>query len=285
MSDLDRRGLAAAVGASMLMAAMGAFIKVASQDINNNMVVFLRNAFGLAFLLPGLLQLGPGLMRTRRLPAHLGRSLAGLAAMYCFFYAIAHMNLAEAVLLNFSSPVFTALLAALWLKESLSRMTLAAVLAGLLGIGLILKPVPGHFTPVALIGAASALLAAVAMVNIRSMAATEPTWRIVLYFSTISTAASAVPLAWDWQTPSGGALLAMAAAGLCASVGQLLLTYSYASAPAAKVGTINYSTVIFAGLFSWWFWNERPDWASMLGALLVIGAGVLVVKRSPGEAD
>lgn len=205
MSDLDRRGLAAAVGASMLMAAMGAFIKVASQEINNNMVVFLRNAFGLAFLLPGLLQLGPGLMRTRRLPAHLGRSLAGLAAMYCFFYAIAHMNLAEAVLLNFSSPVFTALLAALWLKESLSRMTLAAVLAGLLGIGLILKPVPGHFTPVALIGAASALLAAVAMVNIRSMAATEPTWRIVLYFSTISTAASAVPLAWDWQTPSGGA--------------------------------------------------------------------------------
>lgn len=285
MSDLDRRGLAAAVGASMLMAAMGAFIKVASQEINNNMVVFLRNAFGLAFLLPGLLQLGPGLMRTRRLPAHLGRSLAGLAAMYCFFYAIAHMNLAEAVLLNFSSPVFTALLAALWLKESLSRMTLAAVLAGLLGIGLILKPVPGHFTPVALIGAASALLAAVAMVNIRSMAATEPTWRIVLYFSTISTAASAIPLAWDWQTPSGGALLAMAAAGLCASVGQLLLTYSYASAPAAKVGTINYSTVIFAGLFSWWFWNERPDWASMLGALLVIGAGVLVVKRSPGEAD
>lgn len=285
MSDLDRRGLAAAVGASMLMAAMGAFIKVASQDINNNMVVFLRNAFGLAFLLPGLLQLGPGLMRTRRLPAHLGRSLAGLAAMYCFFYAIAHMNLAEAVLLNFSSPVFTALLAALWLKESLSRTTVAAVLAGLLGIGLILKPVPGHFTPVALIGAASALLAAVAMVNIRSMAATEPTWRIVLYFSTISTAASAIPLAWDWQTPSGGALLAMAAAGLCASVGQLLLTYSYASAPAAKVGTINYSTVIFAGLFSWWFWNERPDWASMLGALLVIGAGVLVVKRSPGEAD
>ena len=285
MSDLDRRGLAAAVGASMLMAAMGAFIKVASQDINNNMVVFLRNAFGLAFLLPGLLQLGPGLMRTRRLPAHLGRSLAGLAAMYCFFYAIAHMNLAEAVLLNFSSPVFTALLAALWLKESLSRMTVVAVLAGLLGVGLILKPVPGHFTPVALVGAASALLAAVAMVNIRSMAATEPTWRIVLYFSTISTAASAIPLAWDWQTPSGGALLAMAAAGLCASLGQLLLTYSYASAPAAKVGTINYSTVIFAGLFSWWFWNERPDWASLLGALLVIGAGVLVVKRSPGEAD
>ncbi|MCG3200511.1 MAG: Riboflavin transporter [Gammaproteobacteria bacterium] len=285
MNDLDQRGLAAAVGASMLMAAMGVFIKIASHDINNNMVVFLRNAFGLAFLLPGLLQLGPELMRTRRLPAHLGRSLAGLAAMYCFFYAIAHMNLAEAVLLNFSSPVFTALLAALWLKERLSRMTRAAVLVGLVGISLILKPVPGHFTPVSLYGAASAILAAVAMVNIRSMAATEPTWRIVLYFSTIGTAVSAVPLAWDWETPSGRALLAMAGAGLCASVGQLLLTYSYASAPAAKVGTLSYSTVIFAGLFSWWLWQERPDSPSLLGAVLITGAGVLVVKRSPGEAD
>ncbi len=108
MTDFTRRGLAAAVGASVMMAAMGTFIKLAAHDINNSMVVFLRNGFGLMFLLPGLLQLGPELMRTTRLPAHLGRSLAGLAAMYCFFYAIAHMHLAEAVLLNFSSPVFTA---------------------------------------------------------------------------------------------------------------------------------------------------------------------------------
>jgi drug/metabolite transporter (DMT)-like permease len=285
LTDSTRRGLAAAVGASVMMAAMGTFIKFAAHDTNNSMVVFLRNAFGLMFLLPGLLQLGPELMRTSRLPAHLGRSLAGLAAMYCFFFAIAHMPVAEAVLLNYSSPVFTALLAVLWLKEPLSRATAMAVLVGLIGIAFILRPVPGHFTMASLIGASSAILAAIAMINIRSMAVTEPTWRIVLYFSTISTAVSAVPLAWDWQTPSGSALLAMAGAGFCASVGQLLLTYSYTTSPAAKVGTINYSTVLFAGLFSWWLWNERPDAFSLLGAALVIGAGVLVVKRSPGEAD
>ncbi|MFO1436189.1 MAG: DMT family transporter [Gammaproteobacteria bacterium] len=285
MTDLTRRGLAAAVGASLAMAAMGTCIRFAAQDINNAMVVFLRNAFGLMFLLPGLLQHGTALMHTQRFTAHLARSLAGLAAMYCFFYAIAHMHLAEAVLLNFSSPVFTALLAAIWLKEPLSPKTILAVMLGLFGIMLILKPTPTHFTPVSLVGLASAMLAAVAMVNIRGMASSEPTWRIVLYFSMISTVVSAIPLGWHWQTPTPRAWLAMAAAGLCASLGQLMLTYSYTSAPAAKVGTINYSTVIFAGLLGWWLWNERPDQLSLLGASLVIAAGILVAKRPPAEAD
>jgi drug/metabolite transporter (DMT)-like permease len=285
LTDFTRRGLAAAIGASLAMATMGTCIRFAAHDINNSMVVFLRNAFGLMFLLPGLLQHGAALMRTQRFAAHLGRSLAGLAAMYCFFYAIAHMHLAEAVLLNFSSPVFTALLAAVWLKEPLSRKTILAVALGLLGIMLILKPAPAHFTLVSLIGLASAMLAAVAMVNIRSMASSEPTWRIVLYFSMISTVVSALPLGWNWQTPTPHAWLAMAAAGLCASLGQLMLTDSYTSAPAAKVGAINYSTVIFAGLLGWWFWNEQPDGLSLLGALLVIAAGILVAKRPPAEVD
>jgi drug/metabolite transporter (DMT)-like permease len=285
LTDLTRRGLAAAVGASLMMALMGTCVKIAARDINNEMVVFLRNAFGLMFLLPGLLQLGPAGMRTTRLGAHLARSLAGLAAMYCFFYAIAHMHLAEAVLLNFSSPVFTALLAALWLNEPMSRKTTLAVGIGLVGITCILKPTPEHFTAVSIVGLASAVLAAVAMVNIRAMASTDPTWRIVLYFSTISTVVSSVPLWWHWETPTRPALLAMAGAGFCASLGQLLMTYSYTTATAAKVGTINYSTVVFAGLLGWFLWGERPDLLAVLGALLIVAAGVLVTKRPPAEAD
>jgi drug/metabolite transporter (DMT)-like permease len=285
LTELTRRGLAAAVGASLMMALMGTCVKVAARDINNEMVVFLRSAFGLMFLLPGLLQLGPAGMRTTRIGGHLARSLAGLAAMYCFFYAIAHMHLAEAVLLNFSSPVFTAILAAVWLKEPLSRKTVAAVAIGLLGITCILKPTPVHFSPVSIVGLGSAVLAAVAMVNIRALASTDPTWRIVLYFSIISTVVSALALPWHWQTPTPRALLAMAGAGLAASLGQLLMTYSYTTATAARVGTLNYSTVVFAALLGWLFWDEQPDALAVLGALLIIVAGVLVTKRPPAEAD
>jgi drug/metabolite transporter (DMT)-like permease len=279
------RGVYAAIGASLMMAAMGAAIKIAAQDSNNSMVVFLRNAFGLVFLLPGLRRYGVGMLRTERFRAHLARSLFGLGAMYCFFYAVAHMHLAEAVLLNFSSPVFTALIAAFWLREHLSVKTLIGVLVGMIGVALILKPSPGNFTSVAWVGLASAVLAALAMVNIRSMAATEPIWRIVLYFSAISTIVSAMPLAWEWQAPSLHVLFAMATAGLCASLGQLMLTYSYTTAPAAKIGTLNYSTVLFAGLFGWYLWGERPDRLAFFGAVLICFAGFLVSKRASADAD
>lgn len=286
MNDhIPARSVWTALGASLMMAAMGAAVKSAAPLLGNEMVVFLRNAFGLAFLMPGLLRRGPGFLATRRLPAHLGRSLFGLAAMYCFFFAIAHMNLAEAVLLNFSSPLFTAILAALWLKEPLAPKTLAAVFVGLAGIALILKPGGSIWSAAAPVGVVSAILAAVAMLNIRRMGDTEPTYRIVAYFALIGTLVSVVPLLWAWRTPPLAALGYMAAAGMFATVGQLLLTYSYASAPAAKVGTINYSTIVFAALIGWWLWGERPDALAMLGAILICCAGVLVAKRPPAEAD
>ena len=120
LSERKRQGVYAAIGASLMMAAMGTAIKVVADDAGNDMVVFLRNAFGLLFLLPGSIRRGPGILRTAHPGGHIARSVAGLAAMYCFFYAIAHLHLAEAVLLNFSSPIFTAIFAAIWLKEAVS---------------------------------------------------------------------------------------------------------------------------------------------------------------------
>jgi drug/metabolite transporter (DMT)-like permease len=285
LSERERQGIFAAIGASLMMAAMGAAIKVVGADAGNEMVVFLRNGFGLLFLLPGLLHHGPGMLRTRRPGGHLARSVSGLAAMYCFFYAIVHLHLAEAVLLNFSSPIFTAILAALWLKEPVSRKTVIAVAIGLAGIVFILKPGPGIWSSAAPIGVMSGILAALAMVNIRSLSSTEPTYRIVLYFAIVSTAISAVPAFLHWRPPTPHTLAFMAAAGLFATMGQYMMTFAYSTAHAARVGTLNYSTVIFAGLFGWWLWGEVPDALSAVGAVLVCVAGMLVARRSPSEAD
>ncbi len=269
------------------MAAMSALIKLTAPLTGNEMVVFLRSSFGLLFLLPGLWRRGAGVLATRRFGGHLARSWFGLFAMYCFFYAIGHMPLAEAVLLNYSSPVFTALIAWAWLGERASIKTFVAVGLGLLGVGLILKPGGVPWSGAAWVGAISAVLAALAMANIRRMADTEPIFRIVFYFSLISVATSAVPLLWAWRTPSLRVLGMMAAAGMMASAGQLLLTYSYSTAPAARVGTLNYSTVVFAALIGWLLWGERPDWLSAAGAVLIGTAGMLVTKRPPlpPEAD
>ena len=272
-------GALCALGASLMMALMGGAVRMASVEIPNEMVVFLRNAFGLLVLGPWIMKAGLSGLATSQWPGHLLRSLTGLSAMYCFFYAIARLDLAQAVLLNFSAPLYIAPIAWLWLGEAMTGRLALSALVGFAGVALILKPGLAFSTDAA-IGALSGLLAAIAMVSLRSMAPSEPPVRAVVYFSAIGTLVSAVPLAWAWQTPAPVTLLIMAAAGIFATLGQILLTTGYLLAPAARVGPYTYSTVIFATLIGWVFWHEVPDRMSTAGALLVCLAGILAVARA-----
>lgn len=274
-----RRGAAYAVAAAASFAAMGAAVKLAADELETEMVVFLRTSFGLLVLGPILLRYGWRHLKTNRLPMHITRSAVGLSAMYCFFFAIPRLNLADAVLLNYSQPLFIPFIAWWWVKERPSPPIFPAVVIGFIGVAFIIKPDLGFINPAGLIGLGAGVLAAVAMVAIRRMADTEPTTRIVFYFSLTGTLLSAIPLLWAWQTPSNYALACMIAAGGLATLGQLLLTRAYAMAPAAEVGSLIYAAVIFAGLFGWLLWDEQPDAYSALGTLLVIGAGIIAIRQ------
>ncbi|MFB3061404.1 MAG: DMT family transporter, partial [Candidatus Binatia bacterium] len=206
------------------------------------------------------------------------RACFGLAAMYCFFYALAHLQLVEAMLLNFSAPLFIPLFALLWLRETLPPSVPWALGVGLLGIALILKPGIGILTPVALIGLISGVFAALAMVSVRSMSSTEPPERIVFYFSAMGTLVSGLPLLWSWHTPDLGQWGILLGIGVLATGGQVLLTRGITSAPAGQVGPFTYSTVVFATLLGWVAWGEMLDLVSLLGGLLVCAAGVLVLR-------
>ena len=265
--------------ASLMFATMGIAIRYSSGYLSNEMIVFLRNGFGLCFLLAWLYRKGFRDFATKRLIAHITRSVSGLTAMYCFFYAIAHLQLAEAVLLNYSAPVFIAIIAVVWLGERPSKKLAGAIIIGFIGVCFTLKPGAGMFQSAALIGLLSGVFAAFAMVTIRDLSATEPTLRIVFYFSLTSTLISAVPVFWTWQAPVLQAILTMAFAGLTATLGQIMLTYSYSLAPAAQVGPYTYSAVVFAACYGWIFWQETPDIFTLIGALLVIMAGTITLQR------
>ena len=279
LSSPAARGALCALGASLMMALMGGAVRMASTEIPNEMVVFLRNAFGLLALWPWIRRVGLSGLATDQWRGHLLRSLTGLSAMYCGFYAIARLDLAQAVLLNFSAPLYIAPIAWLWLGEAITGRLMLSALIGFAGVALILKPGTAPFSTDAAIGAFSGLLAAIAMVSLRSMAPSEPPVRAVVYFSAIGTVVSAVPLIWAWETPAPVTLLIMAAAGIFATLGQILLTTGYLLAPAARVAPYTYSTVIFAALIGWIFWHEVPDLMSTAGALLVCLAGILAVAR------
>jgi drug/metabolite transporter (DMT)-like permease len=270
------------VGSAFLFAGMGAMVKLASGALPNTVVVFFRNAVALAFLLPWAASRGTTL-RTRHLREHLVRSLAGLASMYLFFYAIAHMRLAEAMLLNYSLPLFMPFVEQAWLGEPTPRRIWWALAIGFLGLIVILKPGFALFNPIALCALGSALLAAVAQVGVRRLTQTEPATRIVLYFTLLSTLVSALPLVGSWRAPEPALWWVLVAMGGFAIVGQLLLTRAYGEAPAAQVGPFIYTSVVFAGIFDAWLWRSWPDRLFVAGGVLVCLAGILTLRgrRSP----
>jgi drug/metabolite transporter (DMT)-like permease len=166
------------LSASFTFAVLGALIKVVSTSLTNEMVVFFRNLCALIFILPWIWYKRPlGGVKTAFFQLHLLRSLAGLGAMYCFFYAIAHLQLSEACLLASTAPLFIPVIAYIWIHEPVAQKVRGAIIIGFIGIVLILKPGLGVFQPVAIVGLTAGIFVALAMVSIRRMSSSEPTIR------------------------------------------------------------------------------------------------------------
>lgn len=270
---------------ALLFALTGVGIREISTSVNNESVVFFRNLVGVLFFLPLLLVRGVRPLRTKRLKSHLWRTTYGLAAMYCFFYAIAHLPLADAMLFTYSAPIFTPLIAHFWLKEPLTRRMLLTSLIGLLGVLLVAKPSAALFEGAALIGLAASLLAAFAFVSIREMSDSEPATRIVFYFSLFSALFSAIPLSWSWQPLDAGQLGWLLGIGLLATASQIIMSRAYGLAPPGLIGPIAYLAIVFAGIIAWLLWGEMPDRLSLMGAALIFAASLLAINRKPPAAS
>lgn len=275
------KGALLLLGGEFLLALMAAMIKAMADILDPNVLVFSRNLFGLLFLLPIVIQYGPASLRTQHLPLHLVRAGTGLAAMYCYFFVIANLPLAEATLVKLSAPFFIPLVAWLWLREAIGTRTYVAILLGFAGVVLVLRPGASSFEPLALIGVLGALLASVAKVSIRRMAESEPSHRIVFYFGLLATVMSAVPASLNWVTPPPSSWLWLAAIGLAGTLGQLLMTQAYRIANPGRIGPYTYSAVVYAAGLGWLFWGEALALTTILGSLLIIIAGSLNFKRIP----
>ncbi len=280
MSTSIRQAGLYALAAAASFSLMGAAIKQAALDLNTPMVVFLRNVFGLLALLPWLARQGAVSLRTQRPGMHLTRCLIGLSAMYCFFYAIAHMPLAEAMLLNYSTPLYVPLIAWMWLRERPGAGLLPIIVVGFIGVSLLLQPgQSGSVGAAGWIGLAAGVLAAGAFVAIRRLSRSEPPVRIVFYFTVLGLLFSLLPLPLFWHPPQPHSLLLMAVAGAFATGGQMALTRAYSLAPAAQVAPFNYLVVVFAAFLGWLLWQEHPNALSLFGAALVIGSSLMALRQ------
>jgi len=260
---------------------MGGIIKHLATDLPNEVILFFRNSLAFFVITPLIaFRLGTEGFKTSQFRFHALRGGIGVAAMSCFFYILGNMHFTEAILLKLTTPFFIPLVALLWLGERSSFITLLAIALGFVGVVFIADPQNKGWQEIdlVLIGLLGACLAAVAKVTIRRMRSSEPSLRIVFYFSIFASAFSA-PFAWNsWQTPSNTQFLWLALLACVATVGQLLITSAYKRVSAGKIGQFTYTSLIFSSTMGWFIWQEPMTLSIILGMSFIVGAGLLNMK-------
>jgi len=217
----------------------------------------------------------------------IARGIIGYAGLAAFYYALVHMPLAEATVIQYTNPIFAALLAAYFLGETMRRREILLVVLSIVGVLLIAKPsfLFGGTTTlspwVVAIGMVGAIGSGTAYVLVRKLSETEHVMVIVFYFSMASTLC-AIPMAIPgavWPSPKGWLLLLGIA--ITTQVAQVCLTHGLKREKAGKATAIAYTQIVFAALWGALFFHEVPDAYTVAGTALIVGS-TLALGRSRG---
>ena len=275
-------GIALRLGAATSFALMAAMIKLGHEaGIATPELIFYRFAFGLPPLLAWMALTGSlGAWRTRRPLMHLVRGALGLGTMILAFSALAFLPLAEATTIGFVAPLFSVMLSALILAERVGRYRWSAVLLGLIGVAMVMRPSGSGLPPLGLgLALCAALGVAAVTITLRQMGRTEPMPTIVLWFTIFSIAASGALLPFFGRAHAAGDWLILVALGIAGGVGQLFLTASLRFASVPVVAPFDYSQLLWAVLLGWLIWDTRPPASTWAGAAVIIASGLYTVYR------
>lgn len=274
----NARGAVWTLCAAFLFSLMALLVKLLGNRLDSFQIAFFRAAFGLLGILPFALMAGAACWQTRRLPLHFLRGSIGMLAMFCGFYALTHLPLADAVALSFTKPLFLIVLATILLGEKIRARRITATAAGFIGVLIMLRP-GAEPDPAALVALGGALCVAFVVVTVKKLVQTERPVTVMFYFGLISTAIAAIPAALVWQQPTAGELAALIAIGLLGATAQSCMIRGYQVAEAMAVASLDYTRLIYAGLFSILIFHEVPDLWSVLGAAIIVCSTFYIVYR------
>lgn len=260
------------ITASFLFAILGALVKIL-HDLPLWEVVFFRSFISFVWFLPWAIKhphlFSKSIWKADAIPLMI-RSISGCLSMALYFYAIMHLNLGDAVMINYTSPIPTLVLSALFLKEKLSTLSIISILIAFIGVGLVLKPGldVAHLAGVAAIS--SSFIASIAYVSMKVATRHLSSRFIVITFSGVSALISFIPMMFNFEMPDLSQWLILIISGIIASFAQLSMTKAFAGLPASIASPMSLLTVVFSCILGWMLWGEVPDQYSIIGGLFVL---------------
>ena len=275
--------------ASFLFAVMASTVKLASPDLGTFTMVAWRGLFGVVLLGGWSLARGRS-MRTDYFASHMARSGAGTLALAMWMYALVYLPLSTGTTLNYTSPLWMALLlsiAALIKGERIEYKLIAVCLVGFAGVVQVLQP-EFHASDVlpAALGLASGLLSAVAYIQIKQLSnLKEPEWRVVFYFSLFNLVFGVTGhlLFEEPDVYTVRSALCAVGCGLSATIAQIAMTRSYGSGNLLVSSIMSFSGIVFASLIGITVFDDPVQLTTYLGIALIIAAGVAasVLTKKP----
>jgi drug/metabolite transporter (DMT)-like permease len=279
-----RKGIILMLCAVVLFTTMDAMAKGLVQRYPVPQVVWAR-FFGQFVLVLILLNRRIGVtLRTRYPGLHLARSAFQFGATALFFTSLSFIGLAEATALTDINPVLITLGAALFLGERLGPRRIAGVVAAMIGAMIVIRPGMGVFTPAAFLPLACAVSYAGNALITRKVGPMESAWTSMLYASAFGAALTGLALPFVWQPIPAADLPLFVTVGCLGTAAQLCLIRSFSIAEASVVAPFGYIGLVCATLWGIVLYGEYPDALTILGASIIVGAGLYIWHRETRAA-
>ena len=265
---------------SVLFACADGLGKLVTQSYPLSEVVWLRCLFGLLVIAVVILFNSRGReFRTTRRKAHFRRSLAGITMTGCMMAGLKYIPLAEVTALAFATPLIVAIYSAAVLKETVSRGQFTAIILGLAGVLVVVRPTPDHFHFAHLVMLGFSVSSAYLSITARALAATESPLTLNFYIYPAAVLFYAFFALPDWVTPDLLSLLALFGVAFFATLALLSITRAVHCASPARVTPFDYSRILWTVTIGWVFWGELPDYVTWAGIAIIIGCGIWIMRH------
>lgn len=256
---------------------------VAGRETTRELHVFqvmeLRSLLGLVMLVPAIVAAG-GLaaLKTGHLKRHLFRNVVHYGAQFSWLMALNLIPLAQVISIEFTMPIWTAILAVIFLRERMGLWKTLAVVLGLVGVAIIVRPFGGPINVGQLIALAASLGFAISVITIKILTRTEKVVAVIFWMMAIQSAMGLLPALHEWRTPSLYVWAWLLVIAFCGTYSHYCMTHALTHADATVVVPMDFLRVPLAALTGWLVYSERVDLLAAAGAALILGGNLLNLK-------